>query len=90
MPDCRSHEAPEKRMRVVGAALEFRMVLHAHIKGPLRQLHSLHQSAVRGCAADDKPFVLQQLPVLIVEFIAVTMPFADEALLVAGDRKSVV
>ena len=63
---------------MIGTAFKLWVILNPHIKRTFRQLYGLHQPAVRRETAQDKPLLLQQLPVIVVEFIA--MP----------DRKSVV
>ena len=61
---------------MVGTAFEFGMELNTYKKVVIRQLHSLHQPAVRRCAADNKPGVGKPFAVLVVEFPAVAVPLA--------------
>ena len=53
------------------------MILHADIERPVRQFHCLHQLSVRRNARQRQSRRGKTLPVIIIEFIAVTMPFAD-------------
>ena len=39
----RFDEADKQRVRPVRAAFKLRMILHAHIKRPITQLHGLHR-----------------------------------------------
>lgn len=56
-------KAAEQGMRLVGAALEFRVELHADIKIILRKLNGLHDIAVRGRTADDQSAFRQSFPI---------------------------
>ena len=62
-------------MRSVRTALKFRMILDADVEGKLRELHRLDEPAVRGNATQGQAAFLQPGPVVIVELIAVTVPF---------------
>ena len=75
---CRFNEPFEKRMGMIGAAPEFRMILYAYIKRTIRKFYGFHQSPVRRSAADYKPLSLKQFTVLIVKFVTMPMPFTDQ------------
>ena len=71
-------------MGFIRAAFELRMVLDPHKEGMIRKLHRLDQSAVRGKPAQDQPASLQSVPIIIVELIAMAMPFTDVQAAVAA------
>ena len=48
----RFDEADKQRVRPVRAAFKLRMILHAHIKRPITQLHGLHRMSVRQHAGE--------------------------------------
>ena len=60
-------------MGLVGAGFEFRVELHAHVEGPLAQLHGLHQMAVRGQTGEGQAAVGKHIPIVVVELIAVAV-----------------
>src|SRR5271165_6784495 len=70
-------ESFEQRMRRVGFALEFRVKLAAHVKWMSGQFDQLNQLAVRRGAAEEEARLLKRLPIMVVEFIAVTVAFVD-------------
>ena len=73
----RGNKPYKQRVRPVWTALKFRMKLHSHKKSFFTQLHGLNNMPVRGQAAQAEPPCLQRLPIVIVEFITVAMPFPD-------------
>ena len=70
-------------MRPVGATLELRMVLNAHIEGPVGQFYRFHKSAVRGKTAQCQAGCAKDIPVIIVELITVTVALVDHRIAIA-------
>ena len=64
-------------MRAVGAAFEFRVELAPNEPRMAGQLDDLHKGAIRGCARKHQTGLLQLLPESVIEFVAVTVAFAD-------------
>ena len=64
-------------MGLVGPGFELRMVLDAHIEGPVGELHRLHQPPVGRKAGEGETMCRQHLPVIVVELIAVPVPLGD-------------
>ena len=73
-------------MGLVGAALEFRVELDTHLEGAVRQLHGLHNVAVGRGAADHEARVLEILPEIVVEFVAVAVALVDVGSAVGGEH----
>ena len=73
----RGHKGAEQRVRAVGAAFEFRVVLHAHKKGVRGVLHGLHKAAVRRKAAQAHARRLQRGAVFVAHLIAVAVPLQN-------------
>ena len=77
------HKSEEERVRPIGTALEFGVILNAHEKVILRKLDSFHNSFVGGSAADYKTFFNHKLSVIVAEFIAVAVSFMNKIAAVA-------
>ena len=69
-------------MRVVGAALEFGVVLHRHAEAAGLVLDYLDQSAVRRLARQAQADILEVLAIGIIELIPVAMALGYVALTV--------
>ena len=63
-------------MRRQRRGLEFRMILARHKPRVVRQFNHLDQPTVRRYAAKPQPLRLQAVPVIVVEFVPVPVPFA--------------
>ena len=63
-------------MRLVRAGFELGMVLDSDKERPVPELDRFHQQPVRRHAAEDQPVLLKDLPVIIVEFVSVTVTLA--------------
>ena len=66
----RAHKSLEQWMRLIGTALEFRVVLHAHMERTIGQFHRLNEPAVGRNAAESQALALEQVAVVVVELIA--------------------
>ena len=71
------NQPDEQRVRPVGTALELGMELHPHNEAFFRQLHGLHDVAVRGLAAEAEAMLFQQFPIVVVEIVQLAMALAD-------------
>ena len=71
-------------MRPVGTALELGMELYADEEALAGKLHGLHQPSVGREAGQGKTRGLQDIPVGVVELVAVTVALADLGRAVAG------
>ena len=54
-------------MGFVWPALKLRMILDTYIEGVISKFNSLHQTPVRGYAAQDQAGICQRLPVIIIK-----------------------
>ena len=70
-------------MRLVVAALELGVILHADVEIVFGHLDGLYDMSVRRGAAYDQAAVRQKLAVVVVELITVTMPLVDQGLCIA-------
>ena len=70
-------------MRPVRPALEFRMKLYSDKEWFVADLYSLYKPSVRRDAAQCKAGLRKPFPVIVVEFIAVTVTFTDSICTVA-------
>ena len=80
----RSDKTCKQRMRLIGTAFEFRMELHSNMERPVSKLDCLHKATVRGETADDQAVLCHDIPVIIVEFVAVPVPLADHICIVTA------
>lgn len=60
-------------MRTVRTGFELRMELHTQKEGMIPQFYRLHQLSVRRKTGNDEAGLRQLLPVIIIEFIPVTV-----------------
>src|SRR5262249_60217434 len=74
----RLNERLEERMSGGWLRFELGMALHRQEPRMVPQLNYLDQFAIRARAGDDQPIGLELLPILIVELIAVPVPFVNE------------
>ena len=72
-----SHESLEQRVGLIGTALEFRVILHTHIEGPVGQLHRFHQPSIGGQARQGQAGGRQRLPIFVVELVAVAVTLGN-------------
>ena len=77
-------------MRLVRAALEFGMILHADIERQPGQLDRFDKIAVRRGAADAEAGFRQHIAECVVEFIAVTVPLGNMRLTVAAHHRGIL
>ena len=75
MPERRSHERLKYGPRVVGSALEFRMVLYAYIERMIGELDGFNKVVLRIAPADNKSESRKFRAVCVIELKAVTMTF---------------
>src|SRR5690606_7814629 len=80
-------EPGKQRMAVPGRRTELRVELAADEPGVVRELHDLHQRAVRGRARDHEAVLLQLAAVAVVELVAVPVPLHDGFLPVEVPRQ---
>lgn len=71
------NESREKRMRLIRAGFEFRMILNADIEIPVCQFHRFDKSAVGRKTGERQSCRGERLAVIIIEFIAVTMTLGN-------------
>ena len=71
------HQSHEEGMGAVGAALEFGVELDTDKKRVVPELHGFDQHIVRRDTADDQALLLKLVAVSIIEFITMTVAFAD-------------
>ena len=64
-------------MRLIGLGLKFRMKLHAHEPRMIFDLHDLDQVLFRINSRDEQTCFRELFAIIVVEFIAVTMPFGN-------------
>ena len=67
----------KKRMALIRTALEFGMVLYAYMERTLRKLYRFYESAIGRRTAQGQAAIGKYLPVFVIEFITVPVPFAD-------------
>ena len=87
----RRHKSPEQRVGPVGAGFQLRVPLGGYIEGMLRELAHLHNASVGGGAGEAQAVFRQDRPVIVVDLVAVAVPFVDGFLavqLIGSDRKS--
>src|SRR5574341_330129 len=70
-------ELPEQGVRPLGTRLELGVELPAYEPGVIRQLDHLDQSVIRREAGQSHSVLFQDLPILVVDLIPVSMPLAD-------------
>src|SRR5262245_46768764 len=82
------NEAAEKRVRGVGLAEEFRMVLAGHEKWVILQLDHFDQLPIRRRSAENETGFLELLAVSVVEFVTMPMPLVnhERAVELGGSR----
>lgn len=71
------YEAFEQRVRAVRSGFQFRMSLRADKERMLFQFHHLYDTSIRGKTGEGQTVVCQSFPVIIVYFIAVSVPFLN-------------
>ena len=74
----RRDKATEERMRRVGFAEEFGMILAGHKKRMIFQFDYFNQFSIRGRAAKNKAGLLEWGAIGIIEFVAMPMAFVDD------------
>lgn len=74
---CCSYETFKQRMGAVWTAFEFRMCLGGDKPWVLRQFHHFHDASVRGETGELHAVPCQVVPVIIIYFVAVTVPFLN-------------
>ena len=72
---CCFDEFPKQRVGAIGPGLEFRMELHADVKRVTGELHRFDQPVVRRGARENHAMLAKNIPVAVVEFIAVAVAF---------------
>ena len=77
-------------MRFHRPGFEFRMELTSQKPGMTADFDDLHQFSVRRSSADDHSGFLQALQLVVVEFIAVAVPFGYFVFLIGLVGKSMV
>lgn len=71
------NEAFEQRMGVVRLGFEFWMILHSNKPRMRCKFHNFYQATVRAGASDGHASVGEFFAIVRIEFIAMTMAFAD-------------
>ena len=64
-------------MGLIGAALEFRMILYADIEPGIGNFHGFHNIIIGRGSADDKSFFFQHIPEVVVKLITMAVTLGD-------------
>ncbi len=71
------HESFKQRMRTVGPGFQFRVRLCCDKPGMIRYFDHFDDSSVRGNAAEVHAVIGQGVPIVIIDFVTVAVPFMD-------------
>ena len=69
------NEVAKEKVGLVRLGFELRMELAGHEPGMVLQLNDLNEIIIRMDTCNDETSLFKPLPVIVIEFIPMTMPF---------------
>ena len=74
------HKAAEQRMRPVGSGFQLRMTLSGQEEGMAFELNHFYDASVRGYTGKGQAGFCQDIPIVIIDFVAMSVAFVDGVL----------